>query len=102
MPKESSQQRAERLKLVDAYRESGQSFAEFGRERGITSWQIRHAVHKTEASATGSKAFQEIAVTGPAGTDEYRVTLKNGRELNLPAHFSEKRVRQLIEILESC
>ena len=102
MRKENSQQRAERVKLVEAYRESGQSYAEFSRERGITSWQIRKAVRDTETEVVGSKGFQEIAVTGSTGSDEYRVILRNGRELNLPVHFSEKRVRQLIEILESC
>jgi len=33
---------------------------------------------------------------------EYVVTLRNNRELRIPEHFSEKRVRQLIELLETC
>ena len=102
MPRESQSQRAERLSLVQAYQESGQSYSEFSQERGITAWKVRHAVRKTEQEG-GGKAFSELSV-GPllGGDGAYQVILKNGRELSIPSHFSEKRVRQLIGLLESC
>ena len=102
MPKETSQQRSARLTLVQAYQESGQSYSEFSRERGITPWKIRHAVRKTEQE--GGAPFSEVSVTPllSGGGGDFQVTLRSGRELTIPAHFSEKRVKQLIGILESC
>jgi hypothetical protein len=103
MPRETPRQRAARLTLYQGYIESGQSLSEFSRERGTTPWKLRHAIRKTESEASGKPGFQELGL--PPGIEsggEYAVQLKNGRELRIPAHFSEKRVRQLVEILESC
>lgn len=102
MPKETPQQRSERVALVTAYQESGQSYAEFSKERGISPWKVRHAVRKTEADG-GGNPFTEVSVGSALGCGgTFQVTLRSGRELSIPAHFSEKRVRQLIGILESC
>ena len=102
MPKESGKQRVERQGLYQAYTESGQTIAEFSRERGTSSWRVRSAIRKTESEQKrNGGGFQEVSVSGISG-GEYSVTLQNGRELRVPVHFSEKRVRQLIEILESC
>jgi hypothetical protein len=103
MPRETQQQRSARLTLYQAYTESGQTIAEFSRERGTTPWRVRHAIRKAEGEASGKSGFQEVAVAAQIdGSAEYGVTLKNGRELRIPAHFTEKRVRQLVEILETC
>jgi hypothetical protein len=103
MPKETSAERTERLGLVQAYQESGQSYAEFGRERGVSPWKVRHAVRKTEQEGGGNPFTEVSAAAGiVGGGGSFQVMLRNGRELSIPAHFSEKRVRQLIGILESC
>jgi len=104
MPKETQEQRAERLRLHRAYTESGQTVSEFSRERGTTPWKVRSAVKRTESEGpSGKHGFQEMALLPDVGgSGEYSVTLKNGRELRIPGHFTEKRVRQLIEILETC
>jgi len=49
-----------------------------------------------------SLGFREVALPATSGAGEYVVTLKNGRELRVPTLFSEKRVKQLIDILERC
>lgn len=101
MPKESPKQRTERLALHRAYSESGQTITEFSRERGTSYWRVKAAVRKTEAELQRGGDFQEVALPALDG-GEYAVTLRSGRELRVPAHFSEKRVRQLIGILETC
>jgi|GEM_PF-2075615 len=107
MPKENVEQRGQRLSLYQSYVESGQTIAEFARERGSTAWRVKWAVRKTEAEQKqNGNGFSEVATmpTGSFGVGggEYSVTLRNGRELRVPAHFVEKRVRQLIGILETC
>ena len=103
MPKENSSQRLERVALVQTYRESGQTIAEFARERGSTPWKIRYAVRRTEKEEEKISGFQEIAVPlSGSSVSDYSIVFRSGRELRIPAHFSEKRVRQLIEIVESC
>ena len=102
MPKESPKQRTERLALYQSYMESGQAITEFSRERGTSYWRVKSAIRKTEAEQKrGGGSFQEVSLP-VLGGGEYSVTLRNGRELRIPGHFSEKRVRQLIEIIESC
>ena len=101
MPKETPKQRAARLVLHQAYSESGQTITEFARERGTSYWRVKAAIRKTEGELQGGGGFQEVALPAMEG-GEYVVTLRSGRELRVPAHFSEKRVRQLIGILETC
>ena len=100
MPKETSKQRTERLALHQSFIESDQTMSEFARERGLTPWKVKHAVRKSEAEQPSIAGIQEVSL--PLGGGSYSVTLRNGRELCVPAHFSEKRVRQLIAILETC
>lgn len=105
MPKESQSGRAARLTLYRAYTESGQTMTEFAKERGTTYWRVKAAVKKSELEAGGraSALFQEVPLPAAGlSPGDYTVTLRNGRELVIPAHFTEKRVRQLVEILESC
>ena len=102
MPKETPNQRRERLGIYQLFSESGQTITEFSRERGLTYWKVKAAVRKTEVEGNNGSGFREVALPEAAGTGDYAVTLRNGRELRVPAHFSEKRVRQLVEILESC
>ncbi len=104
MPRETPKGRGERLAMYEAFTESGQTLTEFGKERGITYWRVKSAVNKTEAELQKGSSFKEVSLPGPivGSGGEYSVTLRNGRELQIPAHFTEKRVRQLIEILETC
>jgi hypothetical protein len=101
MPKESPKARQERLSLCASYGESGQTVTEFIRELGISYWRLKSALKKTERES--GAGFQELSVAGGLpGGGEYTVMLRGGRELRLPVHFIEKRVRQLVEILETC
>lgn len=106
MPRETASGRQARLLLYRSFTESGQTMTDFARERGTTYWKVKSAVKKSELEAGGrsSALFQEVALPASAdvGGGEYAVMLKNGRELRIPAHFTEKRVRQLVEILETC
>lgn len=102
MPRETDQQRTARQVLYQAFTESGQTVAEFSRERGTTPWKVKHAVRKTEGERNGKHGFHQVTTAGFESPGDFTVTLQNGRELRIPTHFSEKRVRQLIEILEAC
>lgn len=105
MPKETASGRQARLSLYRAFTESGQTMTEFARERGTSYWKVKAAVKKSEGEAGGRTAslFKEVPLPATElGASEYTVLLRNGRELRIPAHFTEKRVRQLVEILESC
>lgn len=83
--------------IVAEYRESGLSLKDFSEERGLSAWALRSWCKRTE-DAGG--AFVEVSLPG-AGA-EYAVVLRNGRELKVSGSFSEKRVRQLIAVLEQC
>jgi len=104
MPKETPNDRAARLSLYQAYTESGQTMTEFAKERRTTYWKVKNAVKKSEAEVNRGRGgmFQEVSMPGMEMGNEYAVTLRNGRELRIPQHFTEKRVRQLVEILETC
>jgi hypothetical protein len=101
MPKETAERRAARLAVYQAYSESGQTITEFSKERGISYWKVKGAVKKTEGEGS-ERNFQEVAVTPLVMGGGYAVILRNGRELRLPVHFTENRVRKLLEILETC
>lgn len=101
MPRESAKGRIERLAMYQSFIESGQTIAEFSRERGTTPWKVKSAVRKSEAESASGSGFQEVSLA-PVGGGEFVVTLRNGRELRVPVYFSEQRVRQLIIILETC
>ena len=83
--------------IVALFDESGLSLKEFCEERGINTWTLRDW-RKRVAAESGS--FVEVAL--PAAGAEYAVILRNGRELKVSGSFSEKRVRQLIAVLEQC
>jgi hypothetical protein len=101
MPKETEAKRQDRRALYEAYQASGQNLSEFSRERGISYWRAKAAIRKTEAERSAGAEFQELALPTGHGA-EYTVKLRSGREIRLPPYFSEKRVRQLVEILEAC
>jgi hypothetical protein len=91
-----------RLKWLGVYREfeaSGISIRDFCAERGLNystfrDWQRRFSKESREAG------FVEMAL--PVSSCAYTLILRNGRELRLSASFSPPRLRQLIEVLESC
>lgn len=96
---ESTTRKEKRLELYGAYRESNQTVAEFCRERGESLWRVRTAIRRTEEESSGN--FEEVTLpTGDGGS--YRIRLLNGRELSVPQYFNEKRVAQLIRVLETC
>jgi hypothetical protein len=101
MQRESAEGRTQRLEIYQSYIESGQTVAAFSRERGTTPWKVKSAIRKSESEAGNGSGFQEVSVPA-GGSGEFVVTLRNGRELRVPPYFSEKRVRQLITILETC
>ena len=103
MPIETAVKRQERILLYQEYMESGQSMKGFSTERGLNYWVLKSAIKKTEAEVSaGGTNFQEVALPANAVGSGYTVRLRNGRELEIPALFSEKRVRQLVEVLEQC
>ena len=88
---------AEWGRIVAEYQESGLSLKDFCSERGLTPWTLRSWCKRTEGEGSN---FVEVAL--PAAGAEYSVILRNGRELKVSGSFSEKRVRQLIAVIEQC
>ena len=95
-------------KLYEGWKLSGKNAAAYSREHGVSYWTLRTAIKKSQGSSekhrrrTAPEQFKEIALPVVAGGGGYNVTLRNGRELNIPEHFHESQVRILLEILESC
>ena len=83
--------------VVAEFEESGLSVKDFCEERGINTWNLRDWRKRTGGPES---KFVEVALS--AGGAEYSVVLRNGRELKVSGSFSEKRVRQLIAVLEQC
>jgi transposase-like protein len=88
---------AEWRQLVAEFGESGLTVKDFCEERGINTWTLRDWRRRIEAQEGGF-----VEVTLPGAGAEYSVVLGNGRELKVSGSFSEKRVRQLIAVLEQC
>jgi len=84
--------------IVSEYEQSGLSLKEFSRERGLSEWSVRQW---RKRSAGGIGEFVEVTLPS-SGAAPYSVLLRNGRELRLGSTFSEKRVEQLVEVLERC
>lgn len=99
MPKETERQRVERLRLYQAYQESGASVREFASERGISYWRVKSLIKRTEAEGA-ARPFEEMAL--PAIPSEVEVTLTNGRSLRIRGDLSERRLERLVRVLEAC
>ena len=83
-----------------AYEASGLSPKEFCAERRLSYWSFKGWQQRFQKEQ-GSEPFRELAVS--AGVEaNYSVVLRSGRELKLSGGFSPARVRQLVEVLESC
>lgn len=93
-PKDASEWR----QVIGEFEESGLSAKDFCEERGLNTWTLRDWRKRVEKQ---DGKFIEVSL--PAGAAaEYSVVLRNGRELKVSGSFSEKRVRQLIAVLEQC
>ena len=96
-------------KLYLRWKASGKNGVAFCRESGISYWTLRTAIKKEKGVTEKHRRravpprFREIQLPlSVGGINGYNVTLRNGRELNIPEHFNEGRVRLLLGILESC
>jgi hypothetical protein len=87
------------LGVYRAYEGSGLTVRDFCRERGVNYYTFKGWQQRFGKEEGGG--FRELV---PVAGDEasYSVVLRNGRELRLGAGFSAARVRQLVELLESC
>ena len=103
MRKETESERQSRLHLHQDYVESGQSIKAYCTERGLTYWRTKHAIKKTAAESEPGGNFQEVALPKVIQSNAgYVLRLRSGHALEIPALFNEKRVRQLVEVLEQC
>jgi hypothetical protein len=95
--KKAQERRTQWRRLYQEYVESGLNAKEFSRERRVLYWSLKAWVKRFEAE--GSK-FVEIGA--PLVSPEYTLVLRNGRELRISGLFSERRLRQLIGVVEEC
>ena len=84
-------------KIIREYEESGLTIKDFSKEAGVSAWSIKDWRKKFRIE---SDTFVELAC--PSIGAEYSIVLSNGRELRVSGSFSEKRVKQLIGVLEEC
>ena len=99
MATHSEKIRAKWLSAYRAYEGSGLAVKDFCRERGVNYYTFKGWQQRFDKEGGGE--FRELAATG-GHESSYAVVLRNGRELRLSAGFSTARVRQLVELLESC
>jgi hypothetical protein len=90
--------RAKWLGIYRAYEASGLAVKDFCLERGINYYTFKGWQQRFSKDGSG---FRELVAVG-GGEASYSVVLRSGRELRLGAGFSAARVRQLVELLESC
>jgi uncharacterized lipoprotein len=87
-------------RIYQAFQESGLACKDFCRERGVNYYTFRDWSRRFAKDAPRRSAFVEIGL--PVATQEYTIVLKGGRELRVAGGFSAARVRQLIELCETC
>lgn len=95
--KKAQERRAHWQRVYREYCESGLSIREFSDERRVSYWSLKAWAKRFESEG---RKFIEIGV--PLASPEYTLVLRNGRELRIPGLFSEKRLRQLIGVVEEC
>ena len=88
------------LQLYRAFEENGQTTQAFCAERGVNYYTFKGWQQRFNKECSG--AFREIPIATAGSEAAYSVVLRNGRELRLGVSFSERRVRKLIEIHDSC
>jgi len=100
--------REEVSRLLEEWKASGRSARSFGEERGIPSTTLYQWARKASCSPgveSGSRQQQFVAVDietsgGAQGRPWFRLTLRNGRELQVPAGFDDAELSRLLQVLE--
>jgi hypothetical protein len=100
--------RAEWVKRVERWRDSGLSAAEFGAEIGVNprtltywKWLLRQEgrpKRPRRESAPAATTFVEVHSASSSGG--YELALGNGRRLQIPAAFDADTLARLLVVLE--
>ena len=89
--------REEVEELVRAFEASGLTRAEFSQRQGIAVTTLDSWRHKRMKAA----GLVEVSIKGEAGAGDFRLSLRNGRQIESAWNFADKDLVRLIRIAES-
>ena len=89
--------------VVDAWRQSGDSLAEFGRRYGVRSRRIAWWAARLPEAGPVEFDFHPVKLTGELGRsqdEKLEVELRDGSVIRLPVGFSLEDLRRVLDALE--
>jgi transposase-like protein len=101
--------KAERVKILDAFKSSGLSLNRFSTQRDISTSTLRNWLIKSQklGKTETAKKFLPVRILsetrvggGPSPARSFGIELKSGRRLHVPFDFDPQEVRLLVGILE--
>ena len=98
MPK-SKRSESEWVSLVREWRASGLKQREFAESVGVSQTSLSRWARRVGGPRPGPGAFVPVDVVG-GGAPEFRIELRGGRVLQVPACFEEGALRRLVSVLE--
>lgn len=92
-------------RLVRRWKDSGMSCAEFARQEGIATSQLRYWAGVESQSAAMVPSFVPVQILpeeSSAATACFELILGDGRTLVIPAELTGRALRELLLTLGSC
>ena len=92
-------------RLVRRWEDSGMSCAQFARQEGISTSQLRYWVGVESQSTAMVPSFVPVQILpeeSPAATACFELILGDGRRLMIPAELTGRVLRDLLVTLSSC
>lgn len=89
--------------VVDAWRQSGDSLAEFGRRHGVRSRRVAWWAARLPEAGPVDFQFHPVKLTGELGRsqdEKLEVELRDGSVIRLPGGFSLEDLRRILDALE--
>ena len=87
---------------------SGQTLAQFARDRGIAKWRLYEERRKARRGGSGRSRrrrrarFAPVRVTEDSRAEPLELVLAAGHRVRIPAGFDETLLRRLMGVLASC
>jgi hypothetical protein len=95
----SKRTESEWITLVREWRASGLKQREFAESVGVSQTSLSRWARRVGGARVAPGMFVPVDVVG-AGAADFRVELRGGRVLHVPASFDEGGLRRLLAVLE--
>lgn len=92
----NNSRRQEMFKIVEEYRQSGQTQKEFCQQRGLSLFQFKYWLQKYRKEESRDNAFIRLKPGNANSLGSYRIDLPNGIIIHLNGSESLKLISEII------